>query len=608
MSYAGNTYHLPLNKGRNNNSNQSDKSPSDLEVAINIALHSGLIEKDFGEDNITPSSLTDDILAGVDFYPTESAQRTVIFVNDGSIRKSSGVGDGAFTNIKTGLTIDTIPQFVQAGRELTNSDPTLFFFNGVNFPQYMDADASSTERIGFLGSLTNKLSTTNIDATLGVNFVAHGLGTGDTVSLVGFTNPLNGQDPNVSGASVTRIDADNFTVEMAGNANATASATGGTGKVYAHPVDWLSTNQPKGGVFHSNRLIVFQGQSIYGSSESDHNNFEAGGDVFSRVVESGLGAEIRAAAVFQNRLVVFKHPTGIVQIADVFTNEESRFVVPVQLGIAGKNSFCNTTEGDLLFISQLGSIHSLAAVQEFGDIKASSLTQSAYLDSEIKSMIDMSKLDKSCMAFDSYNKVAYAAYASKGSSYNDFIIKIDLSAGFPRISYTDKGEYLCFWNQKDSASEERLVSGTSDGYIRNLNSPTRIADGIGSGAYTARFRHAYTDLRDQYPQFADINKRFDFLEFTIQPTETDISLDVNVYVDGNLRDSPQVSLQTEALTFPLTFPVQFSNDSPRPVRLKLDGCYGRTISVEMINDEADQNFKISDLKIKFRPGDERILE
>lgn len=604
--YKGSPYHIPLVNGRNNNSNQAQKSPSDLEVAYNIALHEGTIQKDFGEVNVNTSTLTDPIRAGIDYYPTPSSQRTVIFVS-GAIKKSSGVGSGAFSNLATGLTSDSVAQFVLAGRETTNADSKLFWFNGTDFPQYLTADGSSTERIGYRASLTDAFDTTNADATLTINHTAHGLSNGDTVSLVGFTNPLNGQNPNVSNATVTVIGANQFSVEAAGNFNATSTGVGGSGKYYAHPVDWTGATQPGGGVVINDRLFVFMGQNIYASDPSNHSNFEVGSNVDSAVVYSGLGSEIRAIAFFQNRLVVFKYPFGIIQIDDPFGADQVSLVAPVQLGIAGKNAFCYSTDGDLIFQSNFGSIHSLSAVFQFGDIRASSLTETAFLDRELKANIDMAKLNKACMSFDPYNKVAYAGFTKKSSTHNDLAVKIDISQGRPRISYTQKGTYVSMWVQKDSNTEERIVAGSSDGFIRNMNAEQRQADGIVSTSYVGSFRTAYTDLRDQYPQIADLNKHFDFLEFTLQPTDTDIDLQINIYVDGNLKYSTTASAATEALTFPLQFPVTFSNDDPRPVRLPLQSCYGRSISTEIINTSSNQNFKISDLKYKFRPGDERIV-
>lgn len=606
--YKGAAYSIPLLNGRNNNANQARKAPSDLEIALNIALHEGNIQKDFGEVNVNTATLTDVIRAGFDYYATPSSQRTVISTSGGKIQKSSGVGSGAFTDLKTGLTGSAVAQFVQAGRETTNASPKLFWFNGADFPQYITADGSTTERIGFRASLTDAFDTTNASPTLVVNHTAHGLTTGQTVSLVGFTNPINGQNPNVTTATVTVIGANSFSVQAAGNFNATSSGVGGTGKYYAHPVDWTGSSQPSGGVLHTDgRLYAFLGQNLYGSSQNNHADFEAATDTVAGVIYSGVGAEIRAIANFQNLMIVFKYPIGIIQISNIFTTDQASSVLPIQLGIAGKNAFCYTNEGDLLFISQLGSVHSLAAVQEFGDIKASSLTNSAYIDGELKQTIDVSKIDKAAMAYDSYNKVAYAAYTKKGSTYNDFIVKIDLSEGRPRISYMDKGSYVSLWSQKDSSSEDRVISGTSNGWIRNLNSVVRQADGQTGGSYNSIFRLAYTDLKDQYPQFAARNKVFEFLEFNLQPTDTDITLQFNVYVDGSLRFSTSKGFQTAALTFPLTFPLTFSNDDPRDVVIPLTGCYGRRVSLEVINSSSSENFKLSEMRLKFRPGDERIL-
>ena len=608
MGYRGNVYHIPLVQGLNANKNEAQRSPSDLEEATNVATHDGALQKDFGEDNINSSTLTNAIRAGIDYYPLPTSQRTVIATSGGKIQKSSGTGDGAFSDVKTGLTGTAIPQFVLGGAETTATAPKLFLFNGADFPQYLSGDGSSTERVGFRASLTDKLSTTNGDPTLNVEHTAHGLTTGMCVSLVGFTNPLNGQNPNVANGTVTVINANNFTVEMAGNANATTASTGGTGKYYAHPVDWTGSTQPDGAVLHGDRLIAWLGNNLYGSSLESQIDFEVAGDTVSDIIFSGVGAQISLAVEFQNRLIVFKNPTGIIQIESVFTADQIARRLPVQLGVAGKNAWCYA-EGDLLFISNYGSIHSMGAIQEFGDVKASSVTGKFYLDADIKAMIDVSKLSRATMTYDAYSKVAYAAYCKKGSSENDLIIKIDLSERERsiKLTYTDKGSYVSLWTQKDTSSEERVVAGSSNGYLRNMNSSVRAADGETDGIFESSFKTTSSDLRDQFPTLADVNKHFDFLEFNLQPTNTTITLNINIYIDGDLTYETSVSRSTTATTFPLTLPVTFSTDAIKPVQVQLVGCYGRKISVEMTNSSATENFRISDLKIKFRQGDARIL-
>src|SRR5574343_1894854 len=214
MGYICYPYRIPLTRGLTDNANQTQRFPADLEVAKNITLHENNIQRDFGEANIS-SSLSAAIRAGVDYFPVVTTQKTVIYTGDGKLQKADGAGSGAWTVLKTGLNGVKVGQLVLAGQELAANNRRLFLFNGYDYPQYLTGDGTTTERIGFIASLTNKLSS-DISGSGGfpataikVNLNLHGFRTGDTISLVGFSN-VGGVSPNIENSYVNKIDDNNF--------------------------------------------------------------------------------------------------------------------------------------------------------------------------------------------------------------------------------------------------------------------------------------------------------------------------------------------------------------------------------------------------------------
>jgi len=608
MAYQGNSYRIPLVRGLTGNTNLTERLAGDLDTAQNVTLFENNIQRDQGQSIVTAAPLSDIIRAGIDYFPTEDAQRTVSYTADGKLQKSSSDGSGAFSDIFTGLDGTNVGFFVEAGSEFGSQNRKLFFFNGKDKPQVLTSDGSATERIGFLASLTSALDTDTgggsyPSSAVRVNYTNHGLKTGDTISLVGFSN-VGSIDPNIETTSVTNINTNSFYFTPSSAPTSTESSGGGTGKVYAHPADWTGTVQPVGGVIHERRLVSYLRHQIYISQILDHTQFEKG-DVFDLPIYPDLGNVIVGAVSLFGRLFVLKNPRGIIQIIGPTTNFPEYKVVGSQLGVAGRNAFAEV-EGDIIFISQFGSIHSLLAVDSTDEIKSSSISGRYYYDRVIRSEINYGQLHKAVVEYDATNRVVWCAMPSVGSTENDLVFKVDVNEpGVPKITKTTFGTYVSIWRQKDSSSQFRLVAGDTGADIVNLNNDQR-SDSTGA-AFESKFRTSFTNFSDQYPSLGNVNKSCDYLEFVVGPDDTDIDLTINVYVDGQIRDSKTLSFQTQVPQFPLSFPIQFASDLPRDYSIPLKSCYGRRVSTEFIIDSLNQNFKLSDLVYKFRVGEERVL-
>lgn len=612
-------YELPLGRyGENLNTNVDDLLPGYLESSSNITLYENSIQKDFGESAINGTALGASVRQGVDYFPTPNSQRQVVYV-DTDIKKTSGVGNGSYSDLFTSLTADKIGQFIQCGQELSNRNRRLLFVNGFDFPQMLDGDGSATERIGFVSSITNGLDATMGDATLVVNLTAHGLATGNTVSLVGFSD-VGGVSPNASGALVTKINDDSFSVEMDSAAGSTESSGGGTGKVYAHPVDWASNTQPIGGCLHNNRVILFLKHLLFISNDEDHTDFEVS-DTYVFPVRTDIGNEIRGTASFLDRLVVFKHPYGIVHMRDPAASnvlDIDQKLITAESGLAGKNAF--TQAGPYLwYLTPDATIERIVPTDSLDDLRHEQVSAFFNLNDKIRNLVDASKLDKAEMEFDSVHKEIICAVTKSGSQENNLLIKINVKdPNQPKFTISEKTVYTSIWKQRDSNNKERLVAGSGSGFLINMTDTARsLSSGVTSfpvvfpvifsEEYESSFKTVQTDFSDQYPDFADYNKQLVSIEPVIDPDQGDIDWLFRIYADGRMVDSIQFQKTTSTPTFAITFPITFSEDDIQNEMKDIIGAYGKRFAFEGINLNSNQNSKITKLICRFIPGDERNL-
>lgn len=600
--------------GLDKNENESNRPPHSLQEAVNIALHENSLQRAFGETAVTTSSSIGNykVRAGIEYVPIDGSQRQAVYTSNGTILYATGVGlPTAWSSAKTGLNGTKVGQFVEAGYESLGGKRKLFFFNGTDYPRYAVGDfenaqesgAGKMDRVGYRTTLINPLDTTIADQTLTINYTAHGLDTGMTVSLTDFA--ILGETAsnlNVEAGYVTKIDDDSFSVEMAAGASTNTTGGGGTGHIYVHPADWTGTSQPEGAVFHVNRLIAWKGQWVYVSSLSDHADFEIDG--LSYPVYSGLGTKIIAGASIYGRLILFKTPRGICQIVNpASATTYAQSVLHQEIGIAGKHAWCMANK-DIWFMSDSASFHYLSAVDVTGDMSESSVSSAFFLDAWIKSQINMSKLDQAHMVFDLATRTILCSVCRNGSSENDYLIKIDINnPQMPRFSVEEtKGSYVSLWLQRDSNNEPRTVAGTSDGNVRYLSETTRKVDDT---AFTSRARTQSLDFGDQYPEVKDTYKRIDFIEATLNPRDGDIEIAVDVYADGERVDSVTLTADADLVAFPVTFPVEFTDPYVQHVREKIEGAYGKRFELE-VRSQNTNNFRLTNTSLLFVPGEETL--
>lgn len=368
------------------------------------------------------------------------------------------------------------------------------------------------------------------------------------------------------------------------------------------PSDWTGTDQPRSLFFHNGRLWGVLEHILYGSTVTDHEDFTSAGTVIIPV-QTGEGAYIQGGISFKGRLFLFKWPNGIYWLDDSSTTQANWQVkrLTKSTGLAGPNTLCQVDD-DVLFLSEIGHIHMLSGIQDFGDVQNSDLTALNELTSYVRDNIDTSKaaLERGWAIYYPEKKQARFAMRSFGSAVNDIQFVVDLNhKDTPRMYIEDKDECGALALRQDTKRVERPISGDSGGIIWLLDQTSTARDGHG---YVSEFQIPHTDFAWYHEKLASIRKNYAYLEATMQPTGNFV-LSFDVIYDGILRDI--ITMNTgeggAALgSFVLGTDV-LGGDSLLQTRKRLRGS-SRRLSLVGRQDGANEKFTLSQLSIGFTPG------
>ena len=149
--FKGQVVELPVGaRGLTGTKNMAKVSPEQLLAANNLTFEAGTLQKEGGADkyNSTAISGSPSVLGGHDWHPDTATQRDVVLGDDGILYKGDGTGT-ITTTLKSGLTVtaETIPIFVEGGKEAAANNRKLFVFTGANVVQVLSADGATTSDI-----------------------------------------------------------------------------------------------------------------------------------------------------------------------------------------------------------------------------------------------------------------------------------------------------------------------------------------------------------------------------------------------------------------------------------------------------------------------------
>lgn len=189
------------------------------------------------------------------------------------------------------------------------------------------------------------------------------------------------------------------------------------------------------------------------------------------------GDMITGLASFKNELIVFKgpHKGSIHRISGDSTSTFSRTPFIYGIGAAWQHTIF-PLPNDLGFVSPRGTVHSLVAVQQFGDYERSTLSfpLNRWLQQNLN--FNRSRFWKAHTDLDSgYTLIALTP---AGQFTNSLILMMDfrfmqMGEPFPRWAYWDALSLASLYPTVDVSNRVRFFGGGYDGYVYRLDQADR---------------------------------------------------------------------------------------------------------------------------------------
>jgi len=644
MGYKGFIVELPLGTdGFTGSKNLSATTPTQLIQANNIEYSEGLMRKEGGSSLHNASAITGTptILSGYDWNPTAAIQRAIIYTSGGKLIKDA---DDAFvtqTELKTGLDTSAMGVFVAGGLEASGNTRKLFFFNGVDAPQVLSADGSTTADLGATGvtapgAVTVALAgagagnlDTSVVYTWKVTYVnANGETEAGTVSAnisptggdgqVALTAIPVSSHTTVTSRKIYRTEGGDSTYKLLttltdnttttytdniadGSLGATAPSTNSAG---TQPSDWSGTNQPSFGVNHEGRMWTAGNANdphrLYYSETDDHEDMTS-----SIPVYAGEGEKLIAGISFKGFLIVWKFPLGVYAVDTTDVTASNWKVVRLNNSTGCASPLALTVvDNDVLFLDNSGNFQLLSAVQEFGDVSARNLSKEAEMDTWVRDNINLSRLNKCQAVWYPKRREARFALTKATSSVNDVQVIVDFNRpNVERFRLSDQNECTSIWIRKESDSTFLPYVGDTAGFIRSLDRAERIKDT--STGYEGKFQTSHDDFSWFDKSLAVKRKRGQFLELVYEPIGS-FDLSVDIHWDGVYEDTYAFSMTTSRALGNFVLGRDALGGSHVVNRRKRITGSGKRFSMIGKNSNSDEDFKISKFLLYLMPSDERV--
>lgn len=380
------------------------------------------------------------------------------------------------------------------------------------------------------------------------------------------------------------------------------SADGATTAAVATPAaDW-SSPYPIGGFIHGNRHFAFGGKDphrIYYTPATNHEDFTGAGSG-SLSVFPGEGSEIIAGCSYKGLIILWKFPSGIyvINTADPTVANWTIERMTPGIGIASSRSFC-LINNDILFMDGGGRIHALSAVNQFGDITSSDLTDKTKMIPFIRDNVNTGGLGDVRALFYQEKKEAHFAVPGLGASQNNRRIVIDFNGEIPKFRWSDRDVVRDLFTRIDDDNIERMMVGDASGFVRQMDQESRSVDGT---AYAMEFQVPHTDLSFMDPTLATIKKNGAFLDLVVEP-KGNWDLSVDILWDGTVKQTVQFNMGLNGASlgsFTLDTDV-LAGDQVITKRRKIVGS-GYRFSAIGRNAGADQDCSVAKMYLLFTRG------
>ena len=244
---------------------------------------------------------------------------------------------------------------------------------------------------------------------------------------------------------------------------------------------------------HKNRLWAagnFSAPSrLYYSANTDPENWTGSGSG-SIDIDPNDGDIITGIASHKDELFVFKGPNKgsihrITGSAPTGSDAFARKPYVRGIGAAWHNAIFRYSD-DLGFVSQFGSIHSLAATTAYGDFFEAALSRP--INGWIREHLNYNRLRYIGTATDPLRGLVYFTMSIDANATNNIVLVMDYRSAPNIIRWSKIPAYACgsLSSFVDTNGLRRVLGGGNDGYVRRLNVADRSIDGSTALNYIAR--------------------------------------------------------------------------------------------------------------------------
>lgn len=372
------------------------------------------------------------------------------------------------------------------------------------------------------------------------------------------------------------------------------------------PADWTAATQPTFGLIHEDRLWGGGNNNdphrLYYSTVGNHGAFTGAGSGTVSVFP-GEGERLVAAISFKGFIVAFKYPRGI-YLVDTTDPAISNWKVKPLTRAVGTVSALSAilTDDDIMFLDASGNFQLISATTEFGDMGNRNLSVAAQLNTFMRANINFAHLTKAQAIYYSHKREVHFAIPRTSSTVNDCRIVADFNGELPRFRFSDRDINPAMWLRKDSDSITRVMIGSNDGFVHQLDGSIKSKDG---SPYTASFQTAHMDLAWVDPSLANRRKIGQFLECVVEPTGN-WNLSCDIVWDNKLQETVQFNMGESgvALGSFVLGTDRLGGGAVLNRRARISGS-GQRISIVGRNSAANEDFSIARFYLYFKVGDER---
>lgn len=239
---------------------------------------------------------------------------------------------------------------------------------------------------------------------------------------------------------------------------------------------------------HKNRAwaagVYANPSRLYYSANVDPEDW-AGAGSGSIDIDPSDGDIITGLIPHKNELWVFKGPNkgSIHRITGSSPSDFARTTFVRGLGAAWHNAIF-TFADDIGFVSQYGSVHSLAATAAYGDFFEASLSRPININ-WIRDKLNYNRLRNIWAATDPISGLVYITASWESSSTNNKVLLMDFRSAPDIIRWSKINAYAAasLGTFVDTNGIRRVLAGGNDGFVRRLNIADRSIDGTTALSY-----------------------------------------------------------------------------------------------------------------------------